>query len=89
MALKQAMLVWLIAANVIAFALYGIDKYRSIRHMWRIKEKTLLLWAVAGGSLGALLGMQLFRHKTQRLKFKYGVPLILVLQIIAFWYYRP
>lgn len=83
MELNQVVLVWLIVANIVTLALYGIDKYKSIRHMWRIQEKTLLLWAVAGGSIGALLGMQLFRHKTQHLKFKYGVPFILLVQLAA------
>ena len=86
--MSQIVEIWLCFANIVAFALYGIDKYKSMHHKWRIQERTLLLWAVVGGSIGALLGMQIFRHKTQHRKFKYGVPLILAVQIVAFWYYR-
>lgn len=72
---------YLILMNLIAFALYGIDKRRAKQGAWRISEYTLLLVALLGGSLGALLGMRYFRHKTQHRKFRYGVPLILLLQL--------
>ena len=72
--------------NCVAFVMYGVDKYKSIHHKWRIPESTLLLLAVVGGSIGAMLGMQAFRHKTKHLKFKYGVPLIFLAQIVAFLY---
>ena len=71
---------YLILVNLIAFALYGIDKRRAKQGAWRISEYTLLLVALLGGSLGALLGMRYFRHKTRHRKFRYGVPLILLLQ---------
>ena len=67
--------------NLIAFALYGIDKCRAKQGAWRISEYTLLLIALLGGSLGALLGMRYFRHKIRHRKFRYGVPLILLLQL--------
>ncbi len=67
--------------NLIAFALYGIDKRRAKQGAWRISEYTLLLVALLGGSLGALLGMRYFRHKTRHRKFRYGIPLILLLQL--------
>lgn len=67
--------------NLIAFALYGIDKRRAKQGAWRISEYILLLVALLGGSLGALLGMRYFRHKTRHRKFRYGVPLILLLQL--------
>lgn len=72
---------YLILMNLIAFALYGIDKRRAKQGAWRISEYTLLLVALLGGSLGALLGMRYFRHKTRHRKFRYGVPLILLLQL--------
>ena len=72
---------YLILVNLIAFALYGIDKRRAKQGAWRISEYTLLLVALLGGSLGALLGMRYFRHKTRHRKFRYGVPLILLLQL--------
>ena len=72
---------YLILMNLIAFALYGIDKRRAKQGAWRISEYALLLVALLGGSLGSLLGMHYFRHKTRHRKFRYGVPLILLLQL--------
>ena len=79
---------YLILVNLIAFALYGIDKRRAKQGAWRISEYTLLLVALLGGSLGALLGMRYFRHKTRHRKFRYGVPLILLLQLGLGLYFR-
>ena len=76
-------LAWLAIINGIAFVMYGVDKYKSVHHKWRIPESTLLLLALAGGSIGAMLGMQVFRHKTKHLKFKYGVPLVFLAQIVV------
>ena len=73
--------IYLITINFITILLYGIDKYKARRDQWRIKERTLLLCAVLGGSPGALLAMWLFHHKTKKPKFYIGVPLILILQI--------
>ncbi len=67
--------------NAVTFLLYGWDKLAAIRRWRRIPEMFLILMAVFGGSIGALVSMQLFRHKTVHLKFKYGIPLILILQI--------
>lgn len=80
-------LIALFIVNIVAFALYGIDKYKAKHQKWRITERTLLLVAAVGGSIGALLGMQFFRHKTQHPQFKYGVPAILIIQIVAVVYY--
>ena len=71
----------LIGLNLLSFALYGIDKAKAKKSAWRIPEKTLLLAALLGGSLGALLGMEVFRHKTKHWKFKLLVPLFLILHI--------
>lgn len=76
-------LVYLIAINVMTFFVYGIDKWKAKRSKWRIPEASLLTLAALGGSLGAWLGMQVWRHKTQHKKFRYGVPLILLLQVAA------
>lgn len=78
--MKEFLPGFLAAMNVAAFAAYGSDKYRSMHGQWRIRERTLLL-ALLGGSAGAWLGMQVFRHKTQHLKFKYGVPVIFLIQL--------
>lgn len=74
-------IVYLACVNVLAFALFGIDKSRARRGAWRIPEKTLMLLAVVGGSVGAFLGMHVFRHKTRKAAFSIGVPLVLAVQI--------
>ena len=80
-------LIYFAAINVVTFFLYGIDKLKAKHSKWRISEATLLLFAVFGGSIGAWLGMKAWHHKTQHKKFQYGVPLILLAQIIlAGWY---
>ena len=77
------MIGWYIAvSNIIAFLAYGIDKQRARRHRWRIPEEALLGLAVIGGSVGALLGMRFFHHKTKKAKFVIGVPLILIVQMV-------
>ena len=85
-------LIYLAAVNVLAFLAYGDDKRRAKRPgARRTPEKTLLGLAAVGGSLGALLGMRLFHHKTRHWYFKYGVPAMLVLQVAAggaaWWYF--
>ena len=77
----KAILIILLLMNLLAFILYGVDKHKARKGAWRIPEATLLLMAALGGSLGALLGMELFRHKTKHWKFKVLVPLFLVLHI--------
>lgn len=73
--------IYLLAINVAAFLLMGADKGRAIRQQRRIPEKVLLLAALLGGSLGAFLGMQSFRHKTKHLKFALGLPVILLVHL--------
>ena len=79
--MANALLYYLIVINILTFAVYGIDKRKAKQGSWRISEATLLMLAVIGGTIGALLGMQVWRHKTMHLKFKYGLPLILLAQI--------
>ena len=79
--MANALLYYLIVINILTFAVYGIDKWKARQGSWRISEATLLMLAVIGGTIGALLGMQVWRHKTMHLKFKYGLPLILLTQI--------
>ncbi|MDO5519363.1 MAG: DUF1294 domain-containing protein [bacterium] len=74
---------YLVLINIAGFAIMGIDKKRAIRHKWRIPEKTLFLVAIVGGSVGSILGMQKFRHKTKHISFIIGFPAILIIQIIA------
>ena len=79
--MTQTIVYTLICINVVTFVVYGIDKWKAKQGSWRISEATLLLLAVIGGSIGALLGMQVWHHKTMHKKFKYGLPLILLAQI--------
>ena len=72
---------WLVVTNVVAFALFGYDKYCAQHDKWRVRESTLLLWAAIGGALGAGIAMNFFHHKTLHLKFKFGVPFLLFVQI--------
>ena len=71
----------LLTINAVAFIVYGIDKLKARKDRWRIPEATLLLLALVGGSVGAWLGMKVWHHKTMHLKFKYGLPAILLLQL--------
>ena len=73
---------YLIGINILTFLIYGIDKYKAKHSKWRVSEASLLLMAVVGGSIGALLGMRVWHHKTMHKKFKYGVPAILMIQIV-------
>lgn len=87
--------IWLVLINVITFLVFGADKLQAKRKekkdtVRRVPEKNLLLMAAVGGSIGALLGMKVFHHKTLHKAFKIGVPLILALQIIipfGLWLY--
>ncbi len=76
---------YLIIINVVTFFIYGIDKKKARKSKWRISENTLLLLAVIGGSVGAWLGMNVWRHKTKHNKFRYGVPAILIAQLLL-WF---
>lgn len=69
--------------NLLGFAMMGIDKRRAIKRLWRIPESTLFIIAIIGGSLGSILGMRIFHHKTRHWYFVYGMPAILLLQIAA------
>ena len=84
--MKETLLYYLIAINIVTFLVYGIDKWKAKHNSWRISEATLLILAVIDGSIGALLGMKVWHHKTQHNKFKYGLPLILIIQIILIGY---
>ena len=83
MQLSTPVTMYLLLINLLAFALMGVDKSRARRHKWRIPEKTLFLSALLGGSVGAIAGMQLFRHKTRHWYFRVGLPVIFLLQAAA------
>ena len=72
---------YILAINIATFLLYSIDKYKAKQNQRRISEATLLMMAVIGGSIGAWAGMRLWHHKTMHKKFKYGLPIIIILQV--------
>lgn len=81
------MLCWyLLIINVLAFVCYGLDKLKAKRNAPRVSELALLLLALAGGSVGAWLGMLVWRHKTKHAKFRFGVPILLLLQAALYWW---
>lgn len=84
--LHSCLAYYLLAINVVAFIMYGIDKYKAKKAKWRIPEATLLLLAVLGGSIGAWMGMKAWHHKTMHKKFKYGIPAILLIQVALMAY---
>lgn len=77
---------YVVIVNLIAFVAMGVDKRRARRHQWRIRERTLLMLAALGGSVGAWAGMAVFRHKTRHNSFRFGVPALLFVQLaLAIW----
>ena len=83
MSVIQIVLLYILSVNLGGFIAYGIDKKRSIRSKWRIPEATLITFALVGGSVGCLLGMKVFRHKTKKTRFVVGFPSILITEIIC------
>lgn len=81
--LLKILLVYLFIINAAGFILMLVDKIKAKKNIWRIREVTLFLVAALGGSLGSLLGMYTFRHKTKHFQFALGMPLILAVQILA------
>ena len=79
-------LYYLSAINVVTFVLFGLDKYNARKGNRRIREVTLMAMAALGGSVGAWVGMRLWHHKTKHRKFRYGIPLILLLQIALIYF---
>ena len=73
---------YLVVVNIIGFAMMGIDKRKAIKKEWRISEAALFTAALIGVSLGCILGLRQFRHKTKHWYFKYGMPAILIMQIL-------
>ena len=84
----------IVAINMIAFIMYGLDKFKAKRGKWRISETALFVIAMVGGSVGALMAMSLFHHKTQKNSFKYAIPVIMIVHValalclLAKWFVR-
>lgn len=80
--------IFILVMSVITFFVFGWDKWKAKNDKWRTPESTLFLLAIFGGSVGALLGMQVWRHKTQHWSFRLGIPVILILQAAGLvWYF--
>lgn len=78
-------ILYILFINVITFGLFGEDKKRARQQKWRIPERTLLVLSIFGGSIGALLGMHIYHHKTRKWKFRIGIPVILILQLLVYF----
>ena len=76
------LIIYLLIINALGFSLMLADKIKAKKNLWRIPEATLMWVAAAGGSLGSILGMNVFHHKTKHLKFSLGLPLILAVQVV-------
>ncbi|MCI5479670.1 MAG: DUF1294 domain-containing protein [Lachnospiraceae bacterium] len=86
MKLQNLLIIYLAVMNILGFALMGIDKSRARKGKWRIRERTLFLFSLLGGSIGTLTGMYVFRHKTKHWYFVIGMPLILIIQLaLTLW----
>ena len=79
-------IIYLIIINLLSYIIFGFDKYKAIKNKYRIPERLLILNAFLGGSLGSILGMITFHHKTKKIKFIILIPLFLIIQIILILY---
>ncbi len=78
---KVCLFSYLILVNLYTWILFGIDKWKALNGQWRIPEKVLFFTSLAGGSLGALVGMKMFHHKTKKKRFSIGIPVFLVIHV--------
>ncbi len=78
----KLLIIYLIFINGAAFSMMGIDKYKAKHNKWRISERSLFMSAILLGSAGAILGMKYFRHKTKHTSFVFGMPVLLIIQIM-------
>lgn len=82
MALDQYIFIGILYINLLTFIMFGIDKKRAVRDAWRIRESTLLILSLIGGSVGALVGMTVFRHKIRKMKFVMLVPVFFAMHLV-------
>ncbi len=78
-------IIYFVIINIIGFLSMGLDKFKAKHKMWRIPENTLLFIPLILGSLGSFIGMKLFRHKTLHPQFKYGIPCLMVVNVICIY----
>lgn len=84
--LKKAIIIYILVINVFAFIIMGLDKEKAKKNRWRIKENTMFMTAFLGGAAGVLSGMKIFHHKTKKSAFEFGIPILLILNIVIFIY---
>ena len=80
------LIIYLVIMNLVGFIAYRVDKKKAEKGHWRIKETTLLVLSFLGGGIGSMIGMSLFRHKTKKIKFLIGVPLLTIISVIIIWF---
>lgn len=83
----QNFIIYLVIINIVAFLAMWIDKQKAKKGKWRISETALFILAILGGSIGGMIGMYTFRHKTKKPRFTIGFPVILILEIIIYIIY--
>ncbi len=84
--INNLILIYIVIINIITFIIFGMDKLKAINHKKRIRESTLLGLSFFGGAAGGLLAMYIFRHKTRKPYFSYGLPLMVLVQILAIYF---
>ena len=82
----QLIIIYVFVINIIGIIITCYDKLCAVKHSWRVKERTLMLISILGGSIGMYITMQLIRHKTKHLKFLLGIPMIFIFQIALIWF---
>lgn len=82
----EAVIIYITAVNIAAFAVMGADKYKAQRNKWRISEASIFALGLIGGGAGLYFAMKLFRHKTRHLEFRLGIPVLVIINIIMLWY---
>ena len=88
MSFTQITVIYLIVINILGFLVMGLDKHKAKMAERRIPENTLFMFTILGGGVGTIAGMYVFHHKTKKMKFKVGMPLILILEILIFVYFK-
>lgn len=88
MSFTQIAIIYLIVINILGFLVMGLDKHKAKMAERRIPENTLFMFTILGGGVGTIVGMYVFHHKTKKMKFKVGMPLILILEILIFVYFK-
>lgn len=88
MSFTQIAVIYLIVINILGFLIMGLDKHKAKMAERRIPENTLFMFTILGGGVGTIAGMYVFHHKTKKMKFKVGMPLILILEILIFVYFK-